>query len=319
MNIPETKKKANASEDLTVVFLKGNGAPRSFRISLNHLYRSLTAIGFTFATALLATVFFIGFSFVQSWKSSPSVRVLVQTVTATAPSLATSSESSTAQTTVTETKTQTAAATEITKTLTQTVTQTATVTEAAKTEDKTGLWQRIGAISGLGPSETEMKKEIAGLREDNAKLNSKLDGRKNIVASGAPSQVVQLLGSRSEMVAEGQSFVKIRNPQVTKDKNNLYLSFELQNTDPAQKQERGYIVVLAKSSDMVYSYPAGAFSPRDNILLNYTKGETFGISRFREAKADFPLKYVDGKVLDFQILLFNTEGKIISNLHVEHK
>lgn len=298
-----------------MVFLKGNGAPRSFRISLNHLYRSLTAIGFTFATALLATVFFIGFSFVQSWNSAPSVRVVMQTVTATAPTLASSPETSTAtaQTTVTETKT--AAATEITKT----VTQTATITEAAKTEDKTGLWQRIGAISGLGPSETEMKKEIAGLREDNAKLNSKLDGRKNIVASGAPSQVVQLLGSRSEMVAEGQSVVKIRNPQVTKDKNNLYLSFELQNTDPAQKQERGYIVVLAKSNDMIYSYPAGAFSPRDNILLNYTKGETFGISRFREAKADFPLKYVDGKVLDFQILLFNTEGKIISNLHVEHK
>ncbi|MGZ3684336.1 MAG: hypothetical protein ACXVCI_10825, partial [Bdellovibrionota bacterium] len=44
------------SDDLTVILLRGNGSPRTFRLKLPALQRSLTALGFAFAFAIAAAV-----------------------------------------------------------------------------------------------------------------------------------------------------------------------------------------------------------------------------------------------------------------------
>ena len=87
--------------------------------------------------------------------------------------------------------------------------------------------------------------------------------------------------------------------------------------DPEQKTARGYIVVLAKGTTTLASYPEGAFSPSQNIVLDYTKGETFGVSRFREARATFKAAAFEGQKPRFQVLLFASDGRVINNLHVE--
>jgi hypothetical protein len=118
-------------------------------------------------------------------------------------------------------------------------------------------------------------------------------------------------------VPDSEDLVKIQNPQPKRVGNDIELSFELHNIDNDQKQVRGYIVALAKSSDFLFVYPAGAFSPKENIILNFAKGETFAISRFRAAQAIFKNVPASAGKINYQILLFSWEGKLLSTLNVE--
>jgi len=183
-----------------------------------------------------------------------------------------------------------------------------------------GIWSKLTAPSPAAPAanETEAAKEIAGLREDVARLNAQLDGRKDL-APPASSTLLQLIGPRSTLVPEADSVIRIRNANTSRDPatKQILLDFELHNVDPGQRQVRGYIVAIAKTPDLISSYPGNLFAPGQNILLDHTKGETFAISRFRQARATFPLGPLDGRKVSYQILLFGTDGQVIANAHVE--
>lgn len=281
LNIDGNKKKSNPSEDLTVILLRGNGSPRSFRLSLPALHRSLTAIGFLFALAILTSLVLLGFSLVRAGSSVLPVSAPVAVSPMPSPAPATGSESPPAG---------------------------------------TGIWQQLKGSVDHKPAagdDSELQKEVSGLRADIAKLNAQIDGRKDLTPTASP--LLQFFGPRSQLVPESQSVMRIRNAKVTKDQasKQILLDFELHNVDPQQRQERGYIVALAKSPDLMVSYPNGVFAPGQNIVMDFTRGETFAVSRFRQARATFPLVNLDSRRLNFQILLFGTDGKVLGNLAVE--
>jgi len=307
LNIQSKAKNPNGSEDLTVVLLKGNSSPRSFRIPLFGLYRSLTFLGFTFFTALLLSGVFVLYLSYQSW---------------TQEELAPRAPQNTQPPTVTIAETIAAPSTEVAATVTITTTATATATVTAITssseEVSSSLWNRIaGSFSKKSnqDSKSETEKEIVGLREQVAALNNKADGRAELNSGDGP---ITLLPSKSTLIAKSENLVEVKNISLSTDAGKTKLKFEIHNTDLRNKQVRGYIVAIAKSPDALFIYPTGTFAPKDNILVNYTKGETFAVSRFREAIATFP-ETVTGKGFQFQILLFRSDGKMISHQHVEKK
>jgi hypothetical protein len=276
LNPGEKKKKTSPSEDLTVVLIRGNGSPRSFRLSLKALHRSLTALGFLFALSVLASVVLLGISI-----SGPGTAGLLASQQ---PEQAEQSE------------------------------------EGVLEEDETGQAGRWGIFRPREPArdDSELQQEVTGLRQDIARLNAQLEGRRELPDQA--SVLLQLLGPRSSLVPEAQSMMRVRNPVTVRDQatKQLLLDFELHNVDPRQRQERGYIVVLAKTPDVLVTYPEGVLSPGQNILVDFTKGETFAVSRFRQARATFPLGPLDSRKTSFQILLFGMDGKLIANAHVEN-
>ncbi len=268
----QTELKTNrASEDLTVVLFKGNGSPRSFRISLAALHRSLTFFGFFLAVTVLGTLTLIGVSLFP--RSENNVRPVA-----------------------------------------------APVSEA--TQPTSSVWDQFkGAVStkGTTDSDSELQKEVSGLREDIAKLNSQLDQRKDLPVNN-PAPLLSFFGPRSTLIPEADSIMRVRNAIEVKESSNrqIYLDFELHNVDPQQRQVKGYIVALAKTSDAIVTYPTNAFAPSQNIFLDFTRGETFAVSRFRQARANFSSPALDGaKKIFYQILIFGTDGKVLSNIHVE--
>ncbi len=285
MNIEENKKKSRLSEDLTVVLIRGNGSPRSFRLSVTTLQRTLTALGFLFATSVLTAVVLLLMNLFRDERpeSTPMAVLNPPAEAPLNPSPIPAAEEPTAS------------------------------------EPRTGLWQKI---TGAGPSggapDSELQKEVEGLRGDVARLNAQIDHRKDLPA-GNNMALLQFFGPRSVVVTETEARMQVKNPKVGLDEGNkqVYLDFELHNVDPSQRQVRGYIVVLAKTKDFFATYPANALSPSQNIVLDFTKGETFGVSRFRQARATFPATLLDGKRPLFQILLFANDGRILANLHVE--
>jgi len=272
------KKDKKLSQDLTVVFLRGNGTPRSFRIAMPELHRSLFLLGALLLGSFLITLLALLLYAFQGGKKVPEAGI---------------AESPSPPPATTE-QTQTPPA------------------------DSGSFWNKISSPTA-STSDTESAKEIQGLREDIAKLHEQLEARKALPAGQQDTNaLLQFLGPRAQAVPESEALVLVKNPKVRRDPSTkeLFLDFELHNTDPAQKQVRGYIVAIAKSTNFFYVYPGGAFSPKDNIALQFTKGETFAISRFRQAQASF--KNVPENVpLSFQILLFNTQGKVLASMQVD--
>lgn len=289
----ETKQNQRLSQDLTVVLIRGNGSPRSFRLSLQALQRSLTALGFLFVFALLAAIFFFVLSFLREPEVTSGPRIAPPAPVVSAPPA--TEPAVNLETPATEAPAQPAGA------------------------PPTSFWQKLTRSGGESNSgDSELKMEVEGLRADVAKLNAQLDGRKEI-PTGNLTGLLQFFGPRNLLQAEGTSVMQVKNPNVVKDaaSKQIHLDFELHNTDSRQRLERGYIVVLGKTNDVLSVYPSNAFAPSQNIVLDYTKGETFAVSRFRQARASFPAGLFEGKKPFFQILLFSTDGKVVANQHVE--
>jgi hypothetical protein len=177
---------------------------------------------------------------------------------------------------------------------------------------KPGLWSSLNP--GSADSDDEIRKEVQGLRDDIAKMSAAANGRSNL-APGVNSGLLQFFGPKN--VAGTGATIEVKNVKVTTAGGETAVDFEVTNVDPDQKQVRGYIVVLAKTSNLLLSYPEGAFNPDQNIVLDYTKGETFGVSRLRPTRATFHSNLLEGKHPRFQILLFANDGTVISDLHVE--
>jgi len=259
-----------------VILLRGNGSPRTFRFSLPALQRSLTALGFTFALAIAASVCLLLWNLLrlppERFEVTPAP---TQAVIAAAP----------------------------------------TAVPIAAGVNPAGV-PNLSNAATTPADEAELKKEVAGLRDDNAKLNAQANGRKEL-APGVNPGLLQFFGPRN--VLEQNSPMQVKNVKITRNAagGEIYVDFELHNTDPSQQQNRGYFVVLAKTRNLLMSYPELVFSPSQNIVLDFTKGETFGVSRFRQARATFPATPLEGKHARFQILLFSDEGKVIADLHVE--
>ena len=152
-----------------------------------------------------------------------------------------------------------------------------------------------------------------------ASAQAALESRKKLQMGENDKGVVPiaLLGPASTMLAD--SPVQIDKPTVKRQSGSgdVTIEFNLQNTRPDADRIRGYIVVLAKSPKAVYAYPEGAISIDENILVNYAKGETFGISRSRATIATFNDIKAEKNALSFQIFIFSHTGQILASMNVQ--
>ena len=240
----KNKDEKRLSEDLTVVLLRGNGSPRTFRLNIPYLQRSLLLLGATIILLLMIAIGAGGLALIKKDTFQLPIQIA----------------------------------------------------------DK-----------------DENSKELLGLREDLAKLHDQLEERKTlpnkVEDKGVP---LKLLSPNTVLVPEAESTVRVKNPVITRNnQGDVKIGFELHNLEPSQRQVRGYIVVLAKSKNFLMPYPSTAFSPTDNVFLNFTRGETFAISRFRTAVAEFHHVPPTNEPLHFQIFLFSTLGKILTMMHLE--
>lgn len=90
-------------------------------------------------------------------------------------------------------------------------------------------------------------------------------------------------------------------------KNPSTLHFDLLNVHPGASVEKGYIVVLARGTTGLYAYP-NVFNENGPFLLDFEKGETFQVARFRVVNAQF-----DVSTTSFQILIFTRKGELLIN------
>lgn len=113
--------------------------------------------------------------------------------------------------------------------------------------------------------------------------------------------------------AQNQNQVRIVNIKSSVANKITTLTFELHNAHEGESTEKGYIVVLGRGENVLHAYP-NAFNRTGPFLLDFEKGETFQVARFRMVNAQF-----EGKANQFQILIFTRRGELLINTMHEVK
>lgn len=94
------------------------------------------------------------------------------------------------------------------------------------------------------------------------------------------------------------------------------LTFELHNNHPDTSVQKGYIVVLAKSSNGLKAYP-DVLNSKGAYLIDFEKGESFQVARFRMVNAQFDFSDAKEPKRSFQVLIFKRTGELLLNLLTE--
>ena len=117
--------------------------------------------------------------------------------------------------------------------------------------------------------------------------------------------------------SKNNEIVQISNISIVQasGRNPATLSFELHNPKPEDGSQKGYIVVVARSEKTLYSYP-NVFTTSGPYLLDFEKGETFQIARFRMVNAQFDIPTVPDS---YQIFIFSRSGELWINRLYEIK
>jgi hypothetical protein len=164
----------------------------------------------------------------------------------------------------------------------------------------------------LGPSNS-LEDQVRSLRDQLDQANNKLSNAAATLA--APREIDKknpALALFSPIVVDAtpkQNQVVISNFRYAKSngKSPATLTFDLHNAHPGESVEKGYIVVLARNENALQAYP-NVFSRTAPYLLDFEKGETFQVARFRLVNAQF-----DTDAQNFQILIFTRKGELLIN------
>lgn len=172
--------------------------------------------------------------------------------------------------------------------------------------------------SDVGPTNT-LEDQNRSLRDQIDELNNKL---KNASAAiSAPKEIdkrnaaLALFAPIITDKTQNQDSVHIQNFRYSRGnaKSPSTLTFELHNTHSGESTQKGYIVVLARSEHGLYAYP-NVFNKAGSYLLDFEKGETFQVARFRLVNAQF-----ESDAQNFQILIFTRSGELLINTLYEVK
>lgn len=108
--------------------------------------------------------------------------------------------------------------------------------------------------------------------------------------------------------------IKIQTPQATWSGTAIRLKFSLQFVGPEGGNYQGRIAVIARGANTVLGYPDTLFgNGTDAELIHPDKGESFSVSRFREAKINFVPVKTRASIQQIDILIFSNDGKLIAH------
>jgi len=131
-------------------------------------------------------------------------------------------------------------------------------------------------------------------------------------AAGSPASILFQALPASATVSSAPPTLKMQNLRSRWNKHKLIVSFNLEYIGPEGGNQAGRIVILARGSSTLQSYPEGIFNTSDeSVLINVDKGEYFSVSRFRETSAQFGPFTSQSAIQDLEILIFGQNQSLL--------
>ena len=155
----------------------------------------------------------------------------------------------------------------------------------------------------------ELTDDIEKLKKSNEELAKK-------IAKGA--QAVGTASSLLSMIKTPLGFEDFREKNLSRVENfshqamnnKIVFKFDLINNSTNEARLSGYITVLQYHSYGVNFYPNLSLNS-DSQFIQYNKGESFTVSRFRPVIAEFPVPANSANVW-YKVYIFSREGNLLS-------
>ena len=104
-----------------------------------------------------------------------------------------------------------------------------------------------------------------------------------------------------------KNLLKIENINLKAEGDRIKFSFNLANN--TTNKLSGYLFIVQYQKDNIQIYPKDKLSDK-NLKLEFSKGESFGFSRFRPTEANFSLLSKESS--RYKIFIFSREGNLLS-------
>lgn len=164
---------------------------------------------------------------------------------------------------------------------------------------------------------------IYDLKEQNAKLAASIEkleqsNQELSVKIAQGSQAVGTASSLLAMIKTPLGFEDVRESKLARVENYSHqtlnnkaiFKFDLINNMPNDDRLSGYITVLQFHSYGVNFYPNLSLNS-ESQQIQYNKGESFTVSRFRPVIAEFPLPSNSANVW-YKVFIFSREGNLLT-------
>lgn len=164
-------------------------------------------------------------------------------------------------------------------------------------------------ILSLRDEQKELLSEIKLLKVTNTTLTKKISTGGDI-ASASPLSIMALFTTplgfedkRSEVLAKLEN---MNNDQIN---DNILFKFDILNNKSDGERLSGYISIIQYHSDGITFYPSYDLTV-DTPRLEYSKGESFTVARFRPVIAEFPKP--KGTNVWYKIYIYSRTGNLIA-------
>lgn len=161
-------------------------------------------------------------------------------------------------------------------------------------------------ILKLEDEKVKLKDQIFALEQTNEDLTQK-------VAKGATTSDSSLALFSQPLGYENllsKDLAKIENMTFQESGQKIIFKFDLLNNTPESDRLAGYIAIIEYTESGMAFYPAMNFLD-DALVLDYSSGESFVISKFRPVIAEFDKK-VNQQSARFKIFIFSRTGNLLS-------
>lgn len=164
-------------------------------------------------------------------------------------------------------------------------------------------------IIQLKNEKLELTSELDSLKQTNLTLTRKISagaGKGSVSPLNIMAMFTTPLGFEDK---RKETAAKLENISSDKVNSNILFKFDLLNNSPNAKKLSGYVSIIQYHSQGMSFYPSYELTV-DSPRLEYSRGETFTVSRFRPVIAEFPTP--KGNNVWYKIFIFSRTGNLLA-------
>ena len=164
-------------------------------------------------------------------------------------------------------------------------------------------------ITQLRNEKLDLTSELEALKATNLTLTKKISaggGKGGVSPLNIMAMFTTPLGFEDKREDTPAKLENINSDQVN---NNILFKFDLLNNSPEKTKLSGYVSIVQYHSQGMSFYPAYELTV-DSPRLEYSRGESFTVSRFRPVIAEFPTP--KGNNVWYKIFIFSRTGNLLA-------
>lgn len=166
--------------------------------------------------------------------------------------------------------------------------------------------QEPAIITSLRQEKLALNEQLIALKKTNSELTRKISAGSETVVASTLDLFATPLGYQDKTE---QEMAKLENMSANFKKNKIEFRFDLLNNLNNDEKLAGFITIAQFAGNNLQIYPAYDLSIEEN-KLNFAKGESFVVSRFRPVIAEFD-KPASLSVW-YKVFIFDRSGNLMN-------